>query len=774
MRHDRNSLGPNVPGLARLYFLLRQNLSDREFLSKDGSKIIYLVDNDVVFRFVDPFSSASARYMRILENLHSDYEQNMPRELGNLLAASAYWTTNEVFRGRHKDSLLLSNAYRDTLINQASQLATRSISRRLESIDRGELSDFLKDVRGSLSSGKREKLIDLRRRAPAIALSVMFHDDDPLEKLASIIEPLSKGNQEFTSEANLHSIWSVHQAEEIERNLFRRRSYLIKNGFRTEDNLRDNISSDAQAILECILLNQVHEQNGIRFLFLTGDSGIHHFIDGVYRNNPPPGWPSFNFVRRPVQFSEFFSVAAHNDGTVLSYLRFVFGPFISLGSTVENALYNQMYYWFEKEESNRDEGWPGMSSPSKSFRTVALNEIEHSINRTRHSQLLLYTATLADTVRRKFAEQSYLSELSDLLFDKTVNSFLREGLEAYKESFAKLSPYILRNESKYAETISNAWKSILEAAQGEAASDPPRNRHRRRLPYFPHFSHKLANSLNAVTGGEGLGADVVLGELARLAVGDVEQINIFIAGYLNQWDKAVALSEIAVESREGNRREEWAEFSYLHAVSLRHVEEDQPAKLRKAEFSINQAIQFRPDEPRYVGELVALKLSRVYHKHHYNWSMPLNRELHAEVWDVLQHVVMLTDRINYINPHVVNRLRSQTHANQILYILFCKVYGLLEDSSFEDAHYLASTLEVSVDSLKQAIDRRGGLSHVSDYLEFVLRAGRALLGVCRNDFSKAEREVIEIDALKTRAKGLVSYDQRKITEFLSWYASLPK
>lgn len=736
------------------------------------NQIVHVVDNDVIFRFLDPFSHASARYMRLLEEIHSDDRQQINNHLANLLAATAYLTTHEIFRGQYAQSLLLSPAYRPVLISQVTHLAKTDISGKLKSLDPEYLATFIKKVRKALESTgpiADSQFIELRRRAPEIALSVMFQDDDPIAKLASIIENLATSNQEYLHNIDRRTSDALFWTENLEKALFNKRKYLIDKGFRTDDNLRDNISSDVQALVECILLNRQHGDKGLRFVFLTGDSGIHHLIDGLYRNRPPVGWPQFNFVRRPVQLSEFMKSESDEEAVVSQYLSFVFGSALAFSEDRENHLFNLMYHWFDRPEGSEEQRFKGLESSSDRFASAASREIEKAIVKARESSLLLYGRQLFNSAKANIKDKKYIEDVATVLEDSEVMNFLASGVKHFKESISKLSPYILDEEKQTTDSVVEAVEWLLEAF-GSKQNGNNFPHHRRRLPYFPDFSSHIAETLNSITSGDdAVSYPLFLSKLTELDWMEVQQINIFIAGLLGEWGEAAALAELSLDVAQKSNPKARAELCYLKAVALRHISGATTENLREAQIALDQALKISPQESRYLLERSALGLAWIYHNHFYNWQVDNSEFGHASrIWDDLLLVEQGISSISSANNHVLLRLQSQLAANKLIYVMFGHAFGLLDDTRLKNDGDRTRMIEGATSDLVETIDKRGGASRVSYYLEFLKYSGELMIALERKDKYQVVEKIEAIDKLISSEAYIIDYDRRKMDDFLRW------
>lgn len=797
---------------ARLYLLIDQIISDQEFIrSGDGRRIIYVPDNDVLNMFAEPISDSGLRYMRLFETFgtddvvqsqlvpalasepHGTRSSTAPTETDRsraLLYATAWITGDDIFLGKFSKDLLLLDSYRRELSATAESYHRRAIRSLPDLLSKDSIEKFERMLKELADKGDPDdefyvKLQKFCHAIPFVLTSVLGEKAAPLGRIACAIQGYGAANSNYIEDMippdPSSAIWS---------DLFDRLK--VEAPRRDEDNL----AADVDGILYTSNLNALHGDN-VRFLFLTGDRAIHSVMDGIYAEGAARayGFPSYNFIRRPVQMSAFLQGNPERDGAdgiieAAKSIKASLALFLGLGvGSLEQKVYRAIY-----AKSPKDTPWPiPLFAPDRGAGRVMrfyLGEIFSSIRRSRQAALAMSAKTLRPYFESVSSYTGTVGLSAATVSESPLVSVALHGIaQEYRQSIERLSMYVRANIYVHADpgfkvgALHEALSLAVRALKGEDVSsrggDASNSRVWRRMPCFPRFAESLAQGFQDIMHAREFNATDFFKAIERVSVSKVFLFNAFISGMINDWYGAEQqCSQALTHFGAQLDNEERGEYQYFRALAIRHELNPGSERLLEAAREICKAIDGDPDEPRYLVEKAALIIAIGYHKLHYGYDIEYDQGLTPDdVEPLLKRALQNSPRIEErYGPGAEISLRLKTQ----LYCNFCNITlhkNYLNVKFFRPkSEPSIKELESYVDGLKRSVEDRGGFEKVSYLVRLIYSASRAHVfyekGAGAKDISKALEELIELKAI-IDSQGpdekplIIPYDAHKVRDFLA-------
>ena len=110
---------------------------------------------------------------------------------------------------------------------------------------------------------------------------------------------------------------AAHESPDLFNDLFseliKKKAHQTEMGVEASEKQRLSVAADVQALLQlrkCISTASSYSGERRRFLYVTGDIAIHRLVDAWYdEGGRPAGFPDYNFLRHPLQFTDLFGPA---------------------------------------------------------------------------------------------------------------------------------------------------------------------------------------------------------------------------------------------------------------------------------------------------------------------------------------------------------------------------------------------------------------------------------------------------------------------------------
>lgn len=765
-----------IAAVARIYHLLRQ--LDEDARHKDrGGKIVYVVDNDIVSRYADPEDNTSIRYMRLFE-ARDEEEKDIGRI--NLLKATSRLTMDEFFSPHNRQNIVFPPAYRrqfiETLRHFARDGAERALADATSPKKLGKLADRVRAALGG--DNEAEALYLLRTEAPYLLLSVI-PGETPLDRLNGLLDDLLGSSSRFPDLGELpprDGAWKkIFEAIFEHRRESRKES--LKSGRISRELLEQNVVEDVDAIMQTVNLNMNYSNNNTKFVFLTGDRGIHRCADDIYlrKKLSVDGWPNFNFIRRPAQLTRFMqndclrysSETSTNSDFIESIARF-----LSLTYSDGRKLYSLIH------EPPRDEDLYFYSDDRPLGRVLShyLQQMEQDILESRQAALVLQAAA----IRKKTSNLQKLFESLHKRIDgkeEWIDTLLKKGLSLHLSRVRALLE--IPSSGRDLEALNDLLLLLVSTNRSDEADAHADARLWRRLPTYPKFPNAVQTVFASIVASS---VDGERGENVRSLHGIdpcwLFLFNAYLAALQADWEMAERHAGLAADYAKHTALDEQAEAEclYFRAVCRRHRIKPGAETLIKGQEDIETALKLKR-EPRYLAEKAAYGLAIPYHQLFYGeYDAAVDK---APTADETLTMLVEAERIFTesggfeAGEPACQRFRTQLYSN------FCNVYlhaEVLNPKGFPlVARPDSNEVERWLKALTEAVADRGGEERVSYFVRFVKWATEILLLL--EEMKDGERPV-NLSALLEKVANLVAtggasvgkeiipYDRKKIDDFL--------
>jgi len=770
----RSRPAEQLAAVARLYHLLQQVADDQEFLDEDPDtrRIFYVVDADTLNVYANPYQDTSLRYMRLFEPRRA---ARGDERSGSLFYAAARVTTDELFTGRHSRDVVLLPIYRRQVLATLRHYVDRGREDLLRHLDPRLRRMAADRLAAALQGGSEaEAFASFREMAPYFLLATM-DGEAPAERLERALRIILK--TEFPFSRSVTTPPRDRAWNELFSRIYAYRRHLVR-ARTTREDLEQNIAEDVDALVSVVALNQEYNRKGMRFLFLTGDSGIHRCVDDIYLRGEIPQleWPSFNFVRRLVQLSRFvqkdclrYSTSGNNNhrGVVDS-----FGQFLAFrdGRELHAAIYD------EAVPDRLD--FYQQDRPLGRVMAYRLDKMEEDILESRRAALILQAQKIMRAANGGAASGD-AKDLLHLLNDDRLLELLRLGLVQHLSRVRALLEMAPSDDLAETDNLVYLLVSFASERVRPSRSDTPVWR---RLPAFPRFPTAVLNHLQRIfepkpddaAGGGGPAPE-------EIEPGWLFLLNAAMSAINGDWASAAHQCALAVDYATNIRPDPAArsEFLYFQAVCWRHQVDPGADRLVAGLRHLGDAIGISRD-PRFLVERAAYGLAIPYHQKHYGGYEAAVKVAPTpeETWRLLGEAETIMKATGKLADRSMAslRLRTQLHANA------CNVYLhalVLNPEGFAPSPLPPrEEIERSLDALDRVIGLRGGEEEVSYLVRFILLATRALLLRPDHHDTPARREKLleRIEALRSSDEGgtpreILGYDRRKLEDFVRHFRS---
>jgi hypothetical protein len=633
---DREYLSLGLELAARLRDMALNVEGDAKYI-EEGGTLLYCIDPQIMDVLVDPIHNLIDVdvFGRRSEDSRKSEEFLGERREGTLLSIARLFYLLLIGDGRASEfpeKILLNPIYDNEL--RAAILHHKHESHSTGSGNANRASDSMRaslsNIAKAIEAHRQQKasilatyIVILQNMSREVLYALAPEEDTPLARFRTM---LSRGLLDTEREV-LSKIKSPQEIRElalydrcVEQLFLEKRHVTELKNPRSAGELRLAVTSDAQAIVAVILLNEYFQKSGLRrrAIFLTADSTIQKLFSSnqsrarILNNNQ-----SDNFVRSPLEMPALFAakMSGRKNGGLLKRIAY-FDYFLEDGAKTAHGGDYRSYLnevRFHELPVHLPDSGPLTDLPIRIIRGV---EFElRDVLRTFEGEI----------ARRAMPNlENYIKTVEGRLAQHDITEILDQSWEASDAISDGLSQ-LLGVSFLYVTSRHNLiW--VLNSSFALSGASSASGARISRFP-FMNLSERQTNYFRALLNqtGERTAAETLFDGLSAAERGELTLANAFLYGVGGDWRKAerLALAAIELDAARPKKRHRGEyplrdEAIFFRAVSARHSPLPSLARWKDAANALKKLVErnLKRVDLRYLVEYAVLGVAVPYRAHH--------------------------------------------------------------------------------------------------------------------------------------------------------------